>query len=590
VHGWQTNTFYAYLLTPTGLQTTPVTTDIGAIHSGGGGATSNANAVGYLRASLDGRKVAVGIRDYSFELFDFDPASGKLANAITLETVYRSYGVEFSPNGRLLYGTDLDGRSVFQYDLQAGSAAAIASSGQLIANTSNNVGAVQAGPDGKLYISVVNSSYLAIIARPDVRGAGCGFREDGVYLNGKTARTGLPNFYAIRPVAPINYTASFTSNSGCASAASTFVGAVQPAISNAIATWNFGDPAAGAANVASGFTPTHTYAAAGTYQVTLTVTLPGVATPLTVTQAVVVAPVPQVNLGNDVVVCGSQLQLSPGAQPAGSTYRWQDGSTSATYLARASGRYSVTVTSAAGCASTAGVSVTLNAVPTPRLPADTAVCSPSVLLRPGAQPAGSTYRWQDGSTSATYLAQASGTYSVLVTTPQGCTATASGRVRLGSGPTVSLGTDTLVCPNAVWVLRVNAQPAGTLYRWQDGSTAPTFVAHGPGQYSVEVRATATGCPASATRLATATDCPVIIPNIITPNGDPQNEFFALKGLVPGEWHLRIFDRWGRQVYDRAHYDNSWNAAGQVGGSYYYMLSNEATGARYRGWVEVMRGS
>jgi gliding motility-associated-like protein len=731
VHGWQTNTFYAYLLTPTGLQATPVTTDIGAVHGGGGGATSNANSVGYLRASLDGRKVAVGIRDYSFELFDFDPASGRLANAITLKTVYRSYGVEFSPNSRLLYGTNLDGRGLFQYDLQAGSATDIANSGQLIASTSNNVGAVQAGPDGKLYVSIVNSSYLAVIARPDVRGAGCGFREDGVYLNGKTARTGLPNFYAVRPVGPINYTASFTSNAGCAGSAVSFAGVLTPAASGAVATWNFGDPAAGAANVASGLTPTHTYTSAGTYQVTLTVALPGVAAPLTVTQAVVVAPVLQVNLGNDVVACASQFQLSagpqpagstyrwqdgstgatylaqasgrysvtvtsaagctssaavnvtlnavpivrlpadtvvcaasvllrprglpagstyrwqdgstaatylaqasgrysvtvtstagctstaavnvtlgtvptlrlpadtvacgisvllrPGAQPAGSTYRWQDGSTGTTYLAQASGRYSVTVISAAGCTSTAAVSVTLNAVPSPRLPADTTVCATAVLLQPGVQPAGSTYRWQDGSTSATYLAQASGSYTVRVTTPQGCSGTATSQVRLGVAPSVSLGADTVVCPNAVWVVRTNPQPAGTRYRWQDGSTGATYLAHGPGQYSVEVRATAASCPASATRVASPADCPIIIPNIITPNGDRENESFALKGLVPAEWHLVIFDRWGRQVYDRAHYDNGWNATGQASGMYYYLLSNEATGARYRGWVEVMRG-
>jgi gliding motility-associated-like protein len=499
-----------------------------------------------------------------------------------------------------------------------------------------------------------------------------------------------------------------------------------------VATWNFGDPASGGSNTATGLTPTHTYATAGTYQVTLTVVLPGIATPLTVTQAVVVAPLPQINLGNDVVVCGTQYQLSagvqpagstyrwqdgstnstylaqasgrysvtvtsvagctstaavnvtlnpvptvrlptdtvacsasvllrprvqpagstyrwqdgstnatylaqasgqysvtvtsaagctstavvnvtlgivptlrlpadtavcgtsvllrPGAQPVGSTYRWQDGSTSATYLARANGRYSVTVTSVAGCTSTAAVNVVLNAVPSPRLPADTLACANSVLLRPGAQPAGSTYRWQDGSTSATYLAQTSGSYTVVVTTPQGCTGTATSLVRLGAAPSVSLGADTTVCPNAVWVVRTNPQPAGTLYRWQDGSTGATYLAHGPGQYSVEVRATAAGCPVRATRTASPASCPIVIPNIITPNGDHENESFTLKGLVPAEWRLVIFDRWGRQVYEKARYDNGWDATGQASGVYYYMLSNEATGERYRGWVEVQRGS
>jgi gliding motility-associated-like protein len=332
------------------------------------------------------------------------------------------------------------------------------------------------------------------------------------------------------------------------------------------------------------------YSKAGTYQVTLTVTLEGLAFPVTSTQAVTVLPPPVVGLGRDTTLCGNQLLLSAGTQPAGTTYRWQDGSTAATFLARASGRYRVAVTSAAGCTSKDSVRVTLNAIPTPRLPADTMVCAASVLLQPGAQPAGTTYRWQDGSTSASYLAKATGTYTVQVTSPQGCTNTATGRVQLGQAPVVRLGADTLVCPNAVWTLRTNPQPAGTTYRWQDGSTAPTYLAHGPGQYSVEVRATVAGCPAQARLVAGASNCPVIIPNIITPNGDPQNEFFTLKGLTPTDWHLTVFDRWGRQIYDQLHYDNRWNAAGQAAGIYYYQLNNAATGERYRGWVEVTRGS
>jgi gliding motility-associated-like protein len=730
VHGWQSNAFYSFLFSPTGISTTPVTSNVGEIHQGGASFFGAGNAVGCMKASPDGRHLALAQRDSQCELYDFDNATGSVSNYLRLASHDYTYGVEFSPDNSKVYTTySLDGE-ITQYNLLAGSPAAIVNSATLI-TSAERLGNLVLGPDNKIYVVSYGNSYLNAIQNPNATGAACNYQKQVVTLAGKQGLNGLPNFANTYAAAPV-YTVYFTSSGGCASSTVSFAGAVQPAVSGAVATWNFGDPASGGANVAAGLTPTHTYATVGTYQVTLTVTLPGVATPLTVTQAVVVAPVPQVSLGNDVVVCASQFQLSVGAQPAGSTYRWQDGSTSATYLARASGRYSVTVTSAAGCtsssavnvtlnavpavrlpadtiacassvllrpsvqpagstyrwqdgstsatylarasgrysvtvtsaagctstaavnvtlstvptlrlpidtvacgtsvllrpsaqpagstyrwqdgstsatylarasgrysvtvtslagcATTAGVNVTLNAVPTPRLPADTTVCASSVLLRPGAQPAGSTYRWQDGSTSATYLAQASGIYSVVVTTSQGCTATATTQVRLGTAPSVSLGADTVVCPNTVWVIRTNPQPAGTLYRWQDGSTNATYLAHGPGQYSVEVRATATSCPANATRVASATDCPIVIPNIITPNGDRQNESFTLKGLIPAEWHLVIFDRWGRQVYDRAHYDNGWNATGQASGMYYYLLSNEATGEHYRGWVEVMRGS
>lgn len=683
-----------------------------------------------MKASPDGRHLALAQRDSQCELYDFDNASGGVSNYLLLAYHDYTYGVEFSPDNSKLYTTYSLAGEITQYNLLAGSPTAIVNSATLIVSA-ERLGNLVLGPDNKIYVASYGNTFLNAIQNPNATGAACNYKRQAVTLAGKQGLNGLPNFANIYPTT--SYTTYFTSNASCAGTAVSFTGTLQPTpVTGAVATWNFGDPASGGANVATGLTPTHTYANAGTYQVTLTVTIPGLATPLTVTQAVVVAPLPQINLGNDVVVCGTQYQLSagvqppgttyrwqdgstnatflaqasgrysvtvtspagcastaavnvtlnpapivrlptdtvacgasvllrprvqapgstyrwqdgstnatylaqasglysvtvtsaagctstaavnvtlgkvptlrmpadtavcgtavllqPGAQPAGSTYRWQDGSTSATYVARASGRYSVAVTSAAGCVNTAAVNVSLNAVPSPHLPTDTTTCATSVLLRPGVQPAGSTYRWQDGSTSATYQAQTSGTYTVVVTTPQGCTATASSQVRIGVLPSVSLGLDTTVCSNTVWVLRTNPQPAGTLYRWQDGSTGATYLAHGPGQYSVEVRATAASCPARATRVAVLTDCPVFIPNIITPNGDSENEFFTLKGLVPAEWHLIIFDRWGKQVYDRPRYDNGWNAAGQAGGIYYYMLSNEATGERYRGWVEVQRGS
>jgi len=541
-----------------------------------------------MKASPDGKRLALAKRDDLTELYDFDNATGQVSNYVPLQASYYNYGVEFSPdNSRLYVALILDGQ-IIQYNLQAGSAAAVRASARVVGTGNSRFGSLQRGPDDRIYVAAYNSSYLDVISNPNALGTACGYLANAVLLGGKIGQNGLPNMP--NAFAALSITAAFTSTVACTNATVSFSGATTPALATATASWNFGDPTSGSANTATGFTPTHAYKQAGTYQVTLAVSYPGLATPVTVTQAVTVVPLPQVRLGRDTTVCGTQLLLSAGAQPAGSIYRWQDGSTSATYLARVSGRYRVTVTSTAGCTSADSVRVTLNALPTPRLPADTMNCTVSLLLQPGTQPAGSTYRWQDGSTSATYLAQNNGTYSVSVTTPQGCTSTATSRVQLGQAPVVKLGADTLVCPNAVWVLRTNPQPAGTFYRWQDGSTAPTYVAHGPGQYSVQVRASASGCPATATRVAAAASCPIVIPNIITPNGDPQNEFFALKGLTPADWHLSVFDRWGRQVYDQTRYDNRWNAAGQATGIYYYLLSNTSTGERYQGWVEVMRGS
>jgi len=84
------------------------------------------------------------------------------------------------------------------------------------------------------------------------------------------------------------------------------------------------------------------------------------------------------------------------------------------------------------------------------------------------------------------------------------------------------------------------------------------------------------------------DCAIVIPNIITPNQDSQNQAFVLKGLNAADWTLRLYNRWGREVYAKDHYDNTWDAQGQPDGVYYYLLTNPTTSQQYKGWVEVQR--
>lgn len=515
-HGWGTNTFYAYLVTRTGVQV-PVVSSLGAVQTDVPPATGQQHAVGYLRASAAGTRLAMGRRGGDTELFDFDPATGRLSNDILLPGTADSYGVEFSPDGRLLYTTRLNPTPLvqstfYQYDLLAGSGAAIAASGVVIGAPARFGGALQIGPDGRLYCSLDGSGYLAVIGAPNERGTGCGYQENGVYLEGKLALVGLPNQPARRLQPPL----AFAAVAACAGTPVAFSTQLSLPLSGATFTWDFGDPAAGPANTGTGATPTYTYAQAGTYRVTLRAAHPSLAAPLIVTQLVTVYP-----------------------------------------------------------------------LPAPRLPADTLACPP-VRLRPrGSWPEGSTFHWSEGSTGPTLLATSAGSYTVTVTTPRGCVAQVSSRVQLAAPPTLRLGADTVVCASARWVVRVGPQPTGTTYRWADGSTAATYLAHGPGTYSVEVRSP-TGCTATASRTARDQGCFVLIPSIITPNGDGFNDAFVLKGVAVADWHLTVFNRWGRQVHEQPSYDNHWQAPGLSAGIYYYLLRNPYTDQQYRGWLDIVR--
>ncbi|HSI90948.1 MAG TPA: gliding motility-associated C-terminal domain-containing protein, partial [Adhaeribacter sp.] len=81
---------------------------------------------------------------------------------------------------------------------------------------------------------------------------------------------------------------------------------------------------------------------------------------------------------------------------------------------------------------------------------------------------------------------------------------------------------------------------------------------------------------------------LLFPNIITPNGDGLNDFFTAKNLhlYPNS-RLKIFNRWGREVFSSQNYSGDWNASGLSSGTYYYLLQTPA-GQSFKGWVEVVR--
>lgn len=83
-------------------------------------------------------------------------------------------------------------------------------------------------------------------------------------------------------------------------------------------------------------------------------------------------------------------------------------------------------------------------------------------------------------------------------------------------------------------------------------------------------------------------CDVIIPNIITPNGDGKNDVFKIKNL---EYHpnseLTIFDRWGRKVYESTNYANDWKADNLTDGTYFYVL-NVPDDKKYNGFITLLK--
>jgi gliding motility-associated-like protein len=85
---------------------------------------------------------------------------------------------------------------------------------------------------------------------------------------------------------------------------------------------------------------------------------------------------------------------------------------------------------------------------------------------------------------------------------------------------------------------------------------------------------------------------LVIPNIITPNGDGVNDFFFIDGLQENS-ELIIFDRAERVRYKTTHYQNDWSGYDMnyfpiESGTYWYVLITPSR-EKLSGYVVVNRG-
>lgn len=83
------------------------------------------------------------------------------------------------------------------------------------------------------------------------------------------------------------------------------------------------------------------------------------------------------------------------------------------------------------------------------------------------------------------------------------------------------------------------------------------------------------------------DCNVIVPNVVTPNGDGVNEYFKINGLerFPGS-QVIIYNRWGNKLYSSDDYKNDWKP-NVTSGTYFYLL-NVSDGRKFQGFFQVFK--
>jgi hypothetical protein len=199
----------------------------------------------------------------------------------------------------------------------------------------------------------------------------------------------------------------------------------------------------------------------------------------TASVAVTVNPLPVVNLGNDTNFCGTNLLLDAGNP--GASYLWSDASTNQTLNVTSSGIYNVTVTTPQNCVDKDTIFVVIRSNPVVNLGGDTVRCGGTVLLDAGNP--GASYAWSDLSTNQTLNVSSSGTYYVAVTNSVACTASDTVNVTINPVPVIALGNDTMLCGGT---LVLDAGNPGSVYLWNNATSAQTLTVTGTGLYFVDV--------------------------------------------------------------------------------------------------------
>ena len=126
---------------------------------------------------------------------------------------------------------------------------------------------------------------------------------------------------------------------------------------------------------------------------------------------------------------------------------------------------------------------------------------------------------------------------------------------------------------------INQTTNGSSWAWDfgDNSTSnfqdPSHTYANEGVYEVWLVATSDkGCIDSVMRTVKVIIDEIVVPNVITPNGDGVNDYFIIENIERIENStLRIYNRWGTLIYEASPYRNDWNGNGAADGVYFYEL-------------------
>lgn len=309
----------------------------------------------------------------------------------------------------------------------------------------------------------------------------------------------------------------------------------------------------------------------------------------TTTATVFVLTSPTISVNNATICQGKTTSLTANGA---STYTWTpptglSATTASAVVASPTVTTTYTITGMASntCTNVTVATIGVNPMPTATIsPLDTAGCQPfCVNFKSSSSTMGLNYSWNfdDGSTSTSQnpsnCFKLKGVYNPTLTVTDGnnCSGTATSTVTVHPTPHAAINAS----PQPVSILEptiqftdytTNGPPV--MWAWNFGdlqTTADTSAIRNPkytysdtGSYVVTLWvSTVFGCiDSTKTTVHIDDDYELFVPTAFSPNGDKLNEVFlpVMRGVLPDYYHLYIYDRWGKLVFETHDLYKGWD--------------------------------
>lgn len=247
--------------------------------------------------------------------------------------------------------------------------------------------------------------------------------------------------------------------------------------------------------------------------------------------------------------------------------------------------YSVTGESVVGCISSTQVTVEVFDSPVLATNGPVEMCpgDAEILMVEGVVQAQWTGPGIDGAQGLSTIVSPEETafYSVTGIDENGCVGSSTVEVIVYQPSAYFTVSDTLGVP-PMQVLFTNLSE-GDYFVWDfgNGDTLLTYDVNavveafyqGEATHTVQLTSFLNGCPTSyVINLTTYYDSGlIIVPNIVTPNGDGKNDTWLIETQNMATLHVDVYNRWGRKVAVRDGVSDKWDPVDFSSGTYYFVL-------------------